>query len=141
MPRIKLTPPTTVHFSTKLSIRITDLNYGGHLGNDRLLALLHEARAQFFKHFGYTEMNLGESIGIIMSDAAIEYKSEGFGGDELEIKMTAQEFTPKGFDLFYQVKNLTQQKTLALAKTGIVCFDYSKRKIALVPEGFRGNFE
>ena len=46
MARIKLTLPERFPFTTTIPIRITDLNYGGHVGNDTVLALLHEARVQ-----------------------------------------------------------------------------------------------
>ena len=33
MGRVKLELPETFSFSTELTVRVTDLNYGGHLGN------------------------------------------------------------------------------------------------------------
>jgi hypothetical protein len=45
-----------------------DINYGGHLGNDAVLSLVHEARVRFLKQQGYTENNI-EGAGIIMADA------------------------------------------------------------------------
>jgi hypothetical protein len=44
MPRLKLELPAGFPFRTTLTVRVTDLNYGNHLGNDALLGLLHEAR-------------------------------------------------------------------------------------------------
>jgi 4-hydroxybenzoyl-CoA thioesterase len=140
MARVVLQAPAVVHFQTNISIRISDINYGGHLGNDALLSLMQEARMLFFKHYGYTEMNLA-GVGIIMSDAAVVYKSEGFHGNELLIKISVYDFTPKSFDLFYQIENITTEKTLAWAKTGIVCFDYTERKTAYVPVEFKSLFE
>ena len=29
--------------TTRLTVRIGDINYGGHLGHDRLITLLHQA--------------------------------------------------------------------------------------------------
>ena len=54
MARIKIAVPPQFTFSTQIPVRITDINYGGHLGNDALLALLHEARVQFLRRYGYT---------------------------------------------------------------------------------------
>jgi acyl-CoA thioesterase FadM len=47
MPRIKLKPLSEYSFHTDIVVRTTDLNYGGHLGNDKLLSLIHEARVAF----------------------------------------------------------------------------------------------
>ena len=56
-----------------MEIRVTDLNYGGHVGNDTILSLLQEARQQFLQSKGYAELEV-ESYGLIMADAMIEYK-------------------------------------------------------------------
>jgi acyl-CoA thioester hydrolase len=55
MPRVKLKPLDHYPFSTDITVRTTDLNYGGHLGNDRLLSLIHEARVAFLKYRGLTQ--------------------------------------------------------------------------------------
>jgi acyl-CoA thioesterase FadM len=71
-------------FSTELRVRITDVNYGGHMGNDSLLGLLHEARVQFLAHYGLSELDIGGLWGIIMADSVIVYKSEAFPGETTE---------------------------------------------------------
>ncbi|WP_255669390.1 hypothetical protein [Myroides oncorhynchi] len=43
MARVKLNLPTEFIFETKIPVRITDLNYGNHLGNDKLLSISHAA--------------------------------------------------------------------------------------------------
>ena len=57
MPRIKLKPLNYYSFQTEITVRVTDLNYGGHLGNDKLLSLIHEARVAFLACFGFSEMD------------------------------------------------------------------------------------
>ena len=57
MARIKIDLPVKFSFSTTIPIRITDINFGGHVGNDTILSIVHEARAKFFQHFGYDELN------------------------------------------------------------------------------------
>lgn len=56
MARLKLILPESFLFSTTIAVRITDLNYGNHLANDKVLSILHEARMQFFQHYGYSEV-------------------------------------------------------------------------------------
>jgi acyl-CoA thioesterase FadM len=132
MARIKIAVPAHFSFSTAIAVRITDINYGGHLGNDALLSLLHESRLQFLHHHGYGELNLAGK-GLILADVAIEYKAEGFYGDVLTIFVAAVDFNKFGFDLVYKVLN-QHRKVVALAKTGMVCFDYDARRIAALPE-------
>lgn len=134
MARIKIELPQQFTFSTLLPIRITDLNYGGHVGNDTLLSLIHEARIQFLKSHGYEELNL-EGVGLIMSDVAIEFKSELFYGDAITVYVTAGDFTGVAFDVYYKVqKEITGQIIIvATAKTGMVCYDYQRKKIVAMP--------
>ena len=66
MPRLKIDIPDNFAFETQIPIRITDLNYGGHLGNDKYLTLIHEARVQFLEHYGFSEMDV-DGVGIIMN--------------------------------------------------------------------------
>jgi len=138
MARIKLDLPDKFSFITTISIRITDLNYAGHVGNDTILSLLHEARIQFLQHHGYEEMKL-ESCGLIMSDVCIEFKTELFYGDIVEASVTAADFTRVGFDLYYKLEKKTDGKKIlaAVAKTGMVCYNYDAKKIASVPANVR----
>jgi YbgC/YbaW family acyl-CoA thioester hydrolase len=132
MARVKLQLPETFSFSTMIPVRITDINYGGHVGNDSVLSLLHEARMQFLTHHGYTEMNLA-GVGIIMADAAIEFKGEAFYGDVLKAYVTTEAFSRIGFDLYYRLVKGEEETVVVLAKTGIICFDYDRRKVVSVP--------
>lgn len=129
--------PNEYSFTTNIAVRITDLNYGNHLANDKLLSIIHEARVLFLTHFGYTEMNCaGKSL--IMGDVAIEYKNEAFYGDVLCIQIAATDFTRVGFDLVYLIS--TDDKLIAKAKTGMVTFDYQNRTVVAVPEILKDQF-
>ena len=132
MPRIKLELPENFSFHTTIPIRITDLNYGNQVGNDTVLSLMHEARSQFLKHLGYTELNV-EGCGLIMSDVAIEFKAELFYGDSIKAFVTAAELSRIGFELYYKLVRTSDEAIAAVAKTGMVCFDYTRRKVTMLP--------
>lgn len=134
MARIKVLLPKHFTFSTHIPVRITDVNYGGHVGNDALLSIIHEARLQFLSHYGYSEMNM-EGAGLIMADAAIEFKAEAFYGDTITVSVAANNFTRIGFDLCYKLEKNIKDKTVtvAIAKTGMVCYNYDQKKVAAVP--------
>ncbi len=135
MARIKIELPEKFIFSTSLPIRVYDLNYGAHLGNDRVLAIMHEARVQMLKHLGYdNERNGIEGKGIIMGDAAVVYKNEGFYGDEIRISIGVADISRVSFDLIYLLEKVFDGKELARGKTGIVYFDYEKGMTVSIPE-------
>ncbi|MBL7732113.1 MAG: thioesterase family protein [Chitinophagaceae bacterium] len=134
MARIRINTPAAYSFSCSIPVRITDINYGGHVGNDTVLSIIHEARMQYFRALGYTELNLA-GAGLIMADVAIEFKAELFYGDVVTASLTAADFSTIGFDLLYKLEVEREDKTLAaLAKTGMVCYDYNRKKIVAVPE-------
>jgi acyl-CoA thioester hydrolase len=132
MARVKIALPATFRFATTLPVRITDLNYGGHLGNDALLSLLHEVRVQFLASLGEQEVDPATQLGFIMADVAIEYKAEAFYGDVLHVEVGTNDLSKYGFDMVYQVKNQAG-KEVARAKTGMLTFDYNTRKLRPLP--------
>lgn len=135
MARIQLDLPSQFIFKTTLTVRVSDLNYGGHVGNDSILSLMQEARIRFYNQLGFkNEISFEGSIGQIISDAVVVYKSESFLGDQLEVKIGVDDFNKYGFDMFYLITNSHTGKEVASGKTGIVCFDYDKRKVATIPE-------
>ncbi len=135
MARVQVEIPAHTHYEATIPIRITDLNYGGHLGNDALLSILHEARLQLLHHYGYTELEIG-GASMIMADVAISYKGEGFYGDVLQIKMAFNDLNKYGFDITYHVLN-QDGKEVARAKTGMLCFNYTERKLMSLPDEVR----
>ncbi|HEX4374382.1 MAG TPA: thioesterase family protein, partial [Puia sp.] len=134
MARIKIEMPEHFSFITYMPIRITDLNYGGHVGNDMILSIIHEIRVQFLQHFGYKEFDL-EGTGLIMNDVAIEFKNEIFYGDKIKASVVAGEFSKVRFEIFYKLEKETAEKNIlvANAKTGMVCYNYADKKIVNVP--------
>jgi acyl-CoA thioesterase FadM len=135
MARIKIDIPEKIIGTFIVPIRIADINYGNHVGNDAFVSIIHEARMQWLKQFGYTELQV-EGIGLIMSDLAMEFKNESFYGDILEIKLGTGDISRVGFDLYYQLfaKRNTEDILVANAKTGMVCYDYDAKKVAHIPE-------
>ncbi len=139
MARIKLKLPEKFIFSTFINVRITDINYGGHLGNDSVLSLIHEARVRFLADKGFTESNI-DGIGIMMTDAVIQYSSQGFYGDKIRIDVTVEEFSDTNCDLFYRFVNTENEKIIVKAKTNIVFYNYENNKVSKVPKIFIDTF-
>jgi acyl-CoA thioesterase FadM len=133
--RVTLDLPEHFPFKTSIPVRITDINYGGHVGNDAILAIVHEARVQFLNHYGFSEADI-DGVGLIMTDAVIVYRSEGFYGDTIRAEVAVRDITRSGCDFVFKLSNADSKKDIAHAKTGIVFYDYTARKIARVPKEF-----
>ena len=138
MARLKIELPASFSFTTEIPIRITDINYGGHAGNDSILSIMHEARMQFLLSIGLSETGT-EGAGLIMRDVMIEYRKEVFYGDILLVSLGATDLETASFALTYKLerKNQERPEVIALAKTGMVCYDYSKKKIAALTQEMR----
>lgn len=140
MPRVKLHPQPIYEFHYELTLQVRDINYGGHLGNDALVGLLHEARINLFHSLGLSEMNLGDGqTGIIMADLVVNFVEEGFMLDRLDIGSHIGEVTKHSFRIFHRLDK--GDKILALAETGLIAFNYTKRKIAPIPASFQQALE
>lgn len=130
-------PDTNPVYSTNLQVRITDINYGNHLANDKLVALLHEARVLMLQSLNYTEFDI-EGHSLIQADLMVRYKGEGFQGDVLHIDIYVDNIAARSFDMLYKItaKRNGEDVAIADAKVGLVFFDYKQRKIAPTPENF-----
>jgi acyl-CoA thioesterase FadM len=135
MARVKLDIPDKLIATCSIPVRITDINYGNHVGNDAFVSIIHEARMQWLNGHGYTELDI-DGVGLIMTELVVEFKSESFYGDMVEVKLAAGEISKVGFELYYELS--TNRKDLATllakAKTGMVCYDYQLKKVAPVSE-------
>jgi acyl-CoA thioesterase FadM len=133
MPRIKIPLPDKFIFQTEIPVRINDINYGGHLGNDSVLSICHESRVRFLNSIGFSELDI-DGAGIIMIDAAVQYKKEAFHGDILLVKIGISNITKIGCDLIYLLTG--DENEIAIVKTGIVFYDYATKKTVPVPGVF-----
>ncbi len=137
MARINIEFPAQSTFTATIPVRITDINYGGHLGNDKVLSLMHEVRMLMLAHYGFTELNI-DGAGLIMADAAINFKSEAFFNEQLKSEIAVKDFTRVGFDLYYRFSS--GDRVVALGKTGMLFFDYENRKLLSCPKVFLDKF-
>ncbi|PTB96781.1 thioesterase [Marivirga lumbricoides] len=135
MSRIKIDEPFVYPFAAFIHTRITDLNYGGHVGNDRIFAFMHDARVQYLKHLGYKDEMDFSGTGMIQTDAAITYKAEIFAHEKIKIAIGVTDINKYGLDFVYRFSK-EDGRLAALGKTGIIFFDYKERRIAEMPEEF-----
>ena len=129
-------------FTVPLEVRVSDLNYGGHVSNARVLDFFQEGRVAYLAAVGpYTEIDIG-GAGLILPEAHVQYRAEMFAGDALRIGVKTQELRNSSFVLAYRIER--DGKVVAEGTTALVAFDYQRRKPVRLPEAFRAslaNFE
>lgn len=140
MARIKLSFPDDVFcFETRMPVRITDINGANHLGNDALISMLSEARAQFLISYGIQEASK-DGTGIIVTDLATMYQSESFFPEMLRFEVGVMDFNKYGGDFVFRVTKAESGQPVALAKYGFVFFNYHRKEVVPIPESFRSRF-
>jgi acyl-CoA thioesterase FadM len=97
---------------------------------------------QFLASLGFSEMDLA-GTGIIMADVGIEFKSELFYGDTVTAAVAVANPGKVSFDIYYRLEKEKDGKKIivALAKTGMVCYDYANKRIVNLPEAARLKFQ
>lgn len=139
MARVQIDLPTRFDFSTEIPIMVRDINAAGHLANDALFAILHEARLRWLVSHGWNEANV-EGVAIILADAAAVYTREGFWGMRLRVDLAVMDVRNRSFDLVYLLTDMRTNEEIARAKHGAVFFDHAKKIPAAIPEVFRSAF-
>jgi acyl-CoA thioesterase FadM len=136
MPRIQLEEQPAYAFRHDLTVRATDINYGGHLGTEAAVGLLHEARARPFREIGLLSVQISQgATGLAIADLAVNLKREASVFDELCVESHLGEMTQKSIRLFQRIAR--DGELLVLAETGLVAFDYESRRPVPLPEVVR----
>lgn len=122
-------------FTIPYTVRIADVNYGGHVSNAAVLSFFQDARIAYLAHLGpFSELDIG-GCGIIMPEAHVRYLAEMFHGEELLIGVRAAEVRNSAFVVAYRIER--QGVATAEGTTNLVAFDYETRKPRRLPKDFR----
>lgn len=140
MARLQLHFPEEQYcYSTRLTVRVTDINAAGHLGNDSMISMISEARARFLYEFGIGEAR-DDGVGIIVTDLATTYKAEAHARDQLLFEVGVMDFNKYGGDITFRISRPHDLALVAMAKSGFVFFDYKNARVVPMPAAFHGRF-
>jgi acyl-CoA thioesterase FadM len=141
MARLILTfPEDQYYYTTLMTVRVTDINAGNHLGNDSMISMISEARARFLFEYGVSETE-GDGTGIIVTDLATTYRAEAHARDQLLFEVGVMDFNKYGGDIIFRVTRPRDKTLVAMAKQGFVFFNYKTSQVVVMPEEFQGKFE
>lgn len=120
-------------FSIPLAVRVSDLNYGNHVGYQNYFSYFQEARIAYLAQFGYSEMDI-EGHGMIVGEANCKYKHELFLDDRIRIACRIKTLKSKLFVMQYQITR--DGAPCADGFTKNLCYDYQGKKVVRLPEAF-----
>ncbi len=122
-------------FQTEVLIQVSDINYGGHLGNDRFLSVAQEVRVRWLRSHGWSEKDIDSSgAGFLVTEAHLEYHEEVFLGQTLVCKLLVGKCSKCSCELHYDFFEKESQKKVSTIYTKIAFFNYSTRKISKTPD-------
>lgn len=138
MRKEKIIIPTSPCYRTSYTVQIGDINYGGHVGNERYLLFAQETRLRFLETIGCSEMKFGD-YGLVLAEAEIDYVHELFYGDRITVELSIAAISRASFECYYLISSEKESKsiTAALVVTKMVCFDYTARKIKSIPDDLK----
>lgn len=123
-------------FCTEIQVRVTDVNYGGHLGNDSLYAYFHEARVRFLRRLGLSEGDISDGVSLTQTEGHIEYKGEAFVGDILDVFVHIDEIKRARFRVNYEFIRQADEKMIGQGYAVLAAFDYETRRPKRLPDLF-----
>ena len=136
MARSKIHYPEKTIYQQDTQVRISDLSTANHLGFDNLVVILNDASAGFFKANGLERGGRSDN-GFIYTDLTVNYLNEAFCGETLRIEIAVNDVGAKRFDLLFRVSSTQKEKVVALAKIGVLFFDYQNHRSINMPAQFR----
>jgi acyl-CoA thioester hydrolase len=123
-------------FSSVYTVTIGDINYGGHLGNERALLIFQDARIRFFKSLGFSERDIGGGVGIVVVESGCSYLRQVFLHEELEIHIKVEGMEGKKCTLQYTVFRSEDGQKVLSGFTVILAYNYSLCKVVQLPGEF-----
>ncbi len=121
-------------FETEYKVIVSDINYGGHMGNERALIIFQQARMEWLNSIGYDEADI-EGKGLIQLESHVYYLKEVFMGEKLLCRITGVEPERITFNIEYEIIK-ENNETAVKGTTKMAVFDYEKKKIARIPKEF-----
>lgn len=125
----------TLLYTHNVNVRIDDINFGKHLDTSKFSALMHDARANFLNSHHLSE---GDCFGValIVLNLQIEYRSQCFFADHLELNVYLDEVRGKKITFSKEIYNKTTGKLAARGTVLMGFFDLDKQKLTNAPQPF-----
>ena len=137
MERVRLEfPAAAIVHRHPLTVRVTDMNYGRHLGHDTLVSLLHEARIQAFGALGLTEWDLGGYPSVV-ADLAVQYQSEARWPDALVVETAIPVPAGRSITVYHRVLHAEGGRPVATARLNVLLVDPDAGRPVAIPEAVR----
>jgi acyl-CoA thioester hydrolase len=112
-----------------VQVRFSDCDPLGHVNNAVYLTYLEQARIVLWRHQLGVQLGRVGEVGasgerFILARAEVDFRSQAFDGDELEVRLTLAGFGRSSATYEYEIVDVPTGRLVATAKTVQVWFDY-----------------
>lgn len=121
-------------YEMEYKVIVSDINYGGHMGNERALIIFQQARMEWLNSIGYDEADI-EGKGLIQLESHVYYLKEVFLGQKLNCRITGIDVERITFNMNYEIINENNEVAVK-GTTKMAVFDYEKKKLSRIPKKF-----
>ncbi|MFM9270673.1 acyl-CoA thioesterase [Halomonas elongata] len=133
MERVRLEfPEADIRHCHPMSVRITDMNYGRHLGHDAVVSLMHEARVQALASRGLSEGDM-EGYLCVVADLAVQYQAESRWPDALVVDTAIPAPSRKAIAVYHRLRRESDDRSVATARLNLMLIDPDTGRPAPVP--------
>ncbi|KGE77777.1 hypothetical protein CVH10_04655 [Halomonas sp. ND22Bw] len=134
MERVKLEfPEADILHRHPLSVRITDMNYGRHLGHDAVVSLMHEARVQALATRSLAEGDMG-GYPCVAADLAVQYQAESRWPEALEVDTAIPTPGRRAIAVYHRIRRLADDRPVATARINLMLVDPATGRPVAVPD-------
>lgn len=121
--------------ATKIQLRFSDFDMGGHVHNAAYLNYFESARIGFFIS-GFGPDWDWKKDGLILKKNTVEYHIPTFIEDEIRVEVSCNHIGSKSFTLTYAVLD-AKNNLKAYGESVVVSFDYTQQTTVNIPEKMR----
>jgi acyl-CoA thioester hydrolase len=123
-------------FSIPYNIRVIELDYMGRASQAAVLNIFQEARIGYLANLGnYAEMDIGDSCGLIQSEATVRFLNDMHQGDNLRVHVQVSDIRGASFKMNYQI--FKEENLMADGTTTLSSHNYTTRKTSRLPAAFK----
>lgn len=135
MSRIEINFPPSYIFQIEVPLRKIDTDYGLHIGFDKYFSLVGEGYYQFMHKFNIAPNDIFASgITLVFGDAHIQYISELYFNDVVNIESTVGDFSSKTFYYYTQIWKKQKSQLAAKSRFTVLCMDQKTHKATTIPD-------
>lgn len=121
-------------FEINYKVIVSDINYGGHMGNERALILFQQVRMDWLNSIGYDEADI-EGKGLIQLESHVYYLKEVFLGENLICRIKNVNLEKITFTIEYEIINEKNEVAIN-GSTKMAIFDYERKRLSRIPKEF-----